>query len=326
MTARVVLSTLCSSDRTRKGIAEVEHHLSTGRQAVCRIQMCLSQPRLVKEILARRMLLRIEVVNNPRRREYPVFKTLIVVAILGVGCQHLAIDSPRQRRPLLRFRNLSIDGIGRHTQPSHWDKRVVLAIRPATPGTRRTELIEQMPLPRDLAAISIPLCRSQIVIEQVVPHSHSIEQMSCGQIHIRLAEAITPHVIADCSVHVTLSRRKIFWITFYLVCERSFGNRKGNIILRTPLFCRRRWRRSLQRANVLKLLLPPYLLRSMRLRSQRLQFPAREVDTRMYAGKLGTHTGLKHLHLHQERRTRVPCRIVFRSQRLAGVLRHHTAA
>ncbi len=94
--------------------------------------------------------------------------------------------------------------------------------------------------------------------------------MSCGQIHIRLAEAIAPHVIADGSVHVTLSRRKIFWITFYLVCERSLGNRKGNIILRTPLFSRWRWRRSLQRANVLKLLLPPYLLRSMCLRSQRL--------------------------------------------------------
>src|SRR6266700_869736 len=147
MTALVVFSTLCSRDRTRKDVAEVEHHLSTGRQAVCRIQMYLSQPRLVKEIFTRRMLLRIEVVNDPRRREYPVFKTLVVVAILGVGCQHLAIDSPRQRRPLLRFGNLSIDGIGRHTQPSHWDKCMVLAISPAAPRTRREVLIEQMPLP-----------------------------------------------------------------------------------------------------------------------------------------------------------------------------------
>src|SRR5260370_40446725 len=159
--------------------------------------MCLSQPRLVKEIFARRMLLRIEVVNDPRRREYPVFKTLVVVAILGVGCQHLAIDSPRQRRPLLRFRNLSIDGIGRDTQTGHWDESVVLAIRPAAPRTRREELIEQMPpAARSYCDIypSLPKSNRCTAGRSPLP-SHRVDAR--GQIHTRLAEAIAPHVIAD---------------------------------------------------------------------------------------------------------------------------------
>src|SRR6266851_6275942 len=241
MTAFVVVAHLCSRNRACKHVAEIEHHLPAWRQTMRCVKMCFSQTRLVKQIFTGRMLLRIKVVNNPRRREDPVFETLVIVTVLRVSLQHLAIDSPRQRCPLLRLRHLSIHRVCRYAKPRHRNESVVLAVRPATSRARREELIHQMPLAGDLVPISLSLRRSQIVIQKVVSDTHAIKQVSGSQIDVRLAEAVAPHVIAHSRIHIEPCRRKVLRVTLHLVGECGLGYCKGDVVLCAPLFGRWRW-------------------------------------------------------------------------------------
>src|SRR5438067_13859124 len=98
---------------------------------------------------------------------------------------------------------------------------MVLAVRPATSRARRKELIQQMPLTRDLVPISLSLRRGQIVIQKVVPDSHAIQQVSGSQINVWLAEAVAPYVIAHGRIHIELCCRKILWVALHLVSERG---------------------------------------------------------------------------------------------------------
>jgi MFS family permease len=74
-----------------------------------------------------------------------------------------------------------------------------------------------MPLVRDLVPISLSLRRSQIVVQKVVTDTHAIQQVSGGQIDVRLAEAVAPYLIAHGRIHIELCCGKIFRVALYLI-------------------------------------------------------------------------------------------------------------
>src|SRR5258708_4476148 len=104
---------------------------------------------------------------------------------------------------------------------------------------------------RDFVPISLSLLRSQIAIQKVVPHTHAVEKMSGSQINIRFAEAIAPYVITHGRIHIELRCRKILRVALHLVGECGFGDCQGDVVLCTPFFGWRWWRRPLQCADML---------------------------------------------------------------------------
>ena len=92
MATLVVLPGPGAGDWTSEDVAEVEHHLPARRETVGRVEVSQFEARLVEEVFAGRVLLRVEVVNDPRGCKYPVLEAFVVVAVARVGREHSAVD------------------------------------------------------------------------------------------------------------------------------------------------------------------------------------------------------------------------------------------
>ena len=123
---------------------------------------------------------------------------------------------------------------------------MVLAVCPAAAGTRSEVVVEQMALVGDLVAVLFALGGSEVVVEKVVCDAHAVEQMACGEVYVRLAEAVAPDVVAYGRVHITLCSCQILWVSLHLVGERGFSDREGDVVLSASRLRGRRRRRSLK--------------------------------------------------------------------------------
>src|SRR6266540_5788984 len=87
------------------------------------------------EIFTSDMRMSIEVMDQPRGSKDPVFKALVVIAILGIGCQHPIINGAAQAGPLGGFRGFVVKRIGGHRKSGNRYKSMVLTV-----GERATRL------------------------------------------------------------------------------------------------------------------------------------------------------------------------------------------
>ena len=87
-----------------------------------------TKARAIVEVFASSMCVRVEIVDQPRGREDPVFKAFVVVTVLRIGRQHAIVNCPRQARPAGRLGSLVIKRIGSDTQTCDGNESVILAI------------------------------------------------------------------------------------------------------------------------------------------------------------------------------------------------------
>src|SRR5215213_3984917 len=215
-----------------------------------------AKARTVIEVFARRMRVCIHVVNQPGRRENPILESLVVVAVGRVSSQHAVIDGARQSGPLRRISFFVVESVSRHAQASHRDKDMILTVGVGATRLRLVEVREKTRLLCYLVSITSALAFGQIVVEQIIAPAHTVKQMTGGQINVRLVIGITPNVIGDGSFHITFGGVQVFTITLDLKGERGFGDAYADLVL-SAAFLRGSGRRLfLQRAYILKHLLP----------------------------------------------------------------------
>ena len=160
---------------------------------------------------------------------------------------------------------------------------MILAIGESATGLRFEIISHQARLPDQLFAITRPLFFCEIVIEQIIAPGQAVEQMSCGEIYIRLVARISPDVVTDGRVHVLAGSIQIFLIAFDLVNEGGLRDGDADVILLAALL--RGWGRRIgfKSAHVADGSLPKLTVRSASAGAQFREFFVREVNTRMDA-------------------------------------------
>src|SRR5882672_8225303 len=234
--------------------------------------------------------------HQPRRRKDPVLKTFVVIAVLRIRSQHAIVNRARQAGPGGRFGSLVVKRISSDTQACDGDKSVILAISESLAGLRFEIVSHQTRLSDQLVAIPRALFFSEVVIEQIITPAQTVEQMTRGQIYVRLIAGVTPDVVTDGRVHVFLRRFEIFLVAIDLVDERTFDDRDADIILLAALFRGCWWWLGSKSTHVVDRSLPKLTMRSASAFAQFSELFVRNVNTRMNAHQLGPQSRLARSH------------------------------
>src|SRR5262249_2146959 len=95
---------------------------------MCDVLVHLTKAGSVVEVFAGGVCVRIKIMNQPGRREDPVLKAFVVVAILRIGSEHTVEDRPGETGPFGCFGSFSIKSVGGYTKPGYRNESVILAV------------------------------------------------------------------------------------------------------------------------------------------------------------------------------------------------------
>ena len=129
MRALVVFAKTGARQRSFEDVAKIKDVFSGRQHRVCDVLVHLTKSRAIVKIFAGGVGMRIEIMDQPRRREDPVFKTFVVVTVLRIRRQHAIVNRARQAGPCGRFGRLVVERIGSDTQAGDGNEGVILAIR-----------------------------------------------------------------------------------------------------------------------------------------------------------------------------------------------------
>ena len=74
------------------------------------------------------MRLRVEIMDQPRRGEDPIFETFVVVTVLRIRCENAIVECAGQLRPLGGLRRLTIKRVSSDAQTRNRNEDVILAV------------------------------------------------------------------------------------------------------------------------------------------------------------------------------------------------------
>src|SRR5436305_5488106 len=111
MRARDLFAFARASQRPFKDVAKIEYVLTAGQHRMRHILVHLTKTRKVVQVFARRVRLRVEVMDQPGRREDPVLETFVVVTVLRIRCQHPIVEGAGQLCLARGFSRFSVERV-----------------------------------------------------------------------------------------------------------------------------------------------------------------------------------------------------------------------
>ena len=133
MRARDLFAFARASQRPFKDVAKIEYVLTAGQHRMRHILVHLMKARKVVQVFARRVRLRVEVMDQPGRREDPILETFVVVTVLRIRCQHPIVEGTGQLCPAGGFRRFTVERVGGDAQTRNRNEDVILAIGKSAP-------------------------------------------------------------------------------------------------------------------------------------------------------------------------------------------------
>src|SRR4051794_27738083 len=95
---------------------------------MCEVFVHLPKAGSVVEVFSGSVCMRIEIMNQPRSREDPVFKAFVVEAVLRIRREHTIEDRAGQTGPFGCFGSLAVESVGGHAKAGNRNESVILAV------------------------------------------------------------------------------------------------------------------------------------------------------------------------------------------------------
>src|SRR2546421_8482982 len=128
MRARGLFAFARASQRPFKDVAKIEYVLTAGQHRMRHILVHLTKTRKVVQVFARRMRLRVEVMDQPGRREDPILETFVVVTVLRIRCQHAIVECARQLGPIGGFVRFTVKHVGGDAQTPNRNEDMIFTV------------------------------------------------------------------------------------------------------------------------------------------------------------------------------------------------------
>src|SRR5438876_1576863 len=128
MRARDLFAFARASQRPFKDVAKIEYVLTAWQHRVRHILVHLAKTGKVVQVFAGGVRLRVEVMDQPGRREDPILETFVVVTVLRIGCQHTIVECTGQLRPVGGLRRFTVKRVSSDTQTRNRNEDMILAV------------------------------------------------------------------------------------------------------------------------------------------------------------------------------------------------------